>query len=354
MTLRGILLAAALAGSLGAVPAHAALLCDTPPCQVVLEFPGGGSIEPEQGAEIAFGAGGVLLLGDGGSIVYGSDGFGEPATTGSEVPDMGGGGRIVLGPGGSIHFGPGGRVHTGDGGQLAAPDGSRLLIDGALTVDIDADASVHLGRLQNSGEYYFEAQYIEATGEPAPFDIVTRNDSAARIAVNSRGTIHVESLNDDGSGMVFSTPGDSSEPPATSPPPGGAGSGAVISVGSGSISIGDFDPGIVTASPGAISIGTGVFLPPVYAGTITAVGDGVLVPAPAVPTAPPVIVIDPLSRLLTSRYSRAAPADEPAGSFPRNAAMAGSEGGGEGGGAFPALILLLLGGLRYAARRPRR
>lgn len=310
--------AALLLALLASPPLQAALLCEQPPCKVVFEFPAGGSIAPDQGMAITFGSGGQLVLGSGGTIDYGADGSGEPATTGSEVPDLSAGGRIVLGQGGSIHFGEGGRLSTGESGQIEAPDGSAVQVNSARMIDIDAEASVHIGKVKTSGSILIEGESID-TG-PAPFHFVTANDPEAQFAVRSRRTVFIESFEADRSIVLESTqqnpppPQDSSPPqtpPSDTPPPEDTGCGGSSGGGTGS------------GSSGSLTISS---------------GDGAAVNDPSLNSGSP-------SQICSPTIS--------GGEFTAGPAVLVEPAGGSGGGAFPSLLLALFGALRYAARRLR-
>jgi len=359
MTLRGILLAAGLAAALaGAASARAASLCEAELCAIRLDFPAGGAIDTPAGATITFGSGGLLQLGDGGVFEPGSGGSITPAPVAGQPPDMSGGGTIVLGEGGALRFGAQGLLDTAGQGQLQLADGSELWVRSARFATIHASAAARFGRIASAGTVHLEGESISDGDHSTPIHFtMAPGDTGSRFELVAAGPLRFESLESAGMIELHGGGGDlhfNQLPTSPGVSAGGSASAGLTAI-AGTLTIGDglYDGALITV--GGISIEPVMLSPmlsPTLIGpiTITPVEGGVLVPAPVV-LAPQVIVIDPLSQLLTSRYPRAAPADEPAGSMPR-AAMAGAEGAG--GGAFPALFLLLLGGLRYAARRPRR
>lgn len=305
-------LAAALLLACGA--SQAALLCEAAPCRVELQFGEGGAIEAPAGVTISFGPGGLLDLGGGGSIDYGSGGGAEPATTGTAVPDLSAGGRIVLGPGGSIHFGDGGRLLGGDTAQVEAPDGAAVEFRAARRVEIDSEASVHVGTLSRFEQVLLEGAQVNVGSAPAPFRFGGTTDGD--FSLRSAGTAWVESLDDssDGrnDGVVISAPGDIE-----------AGGGSAPPSSDGSITVG----GDTSAPPGAggiVVVGGGPASPSVE-GPISAGGGTVETTGGSVTPG-----------TITVTEAQIQPLDS-----------------GNGGGAFPGLLLALFAALG-CARRARR
>jgi len=208
-----------------------------------------------------------------------------------------------------------------------------VLVNAARVIDIDSDASVHVGRIQTSGSLRAEGEYIDTA--PAPFHFVTADDPEAQFALRSRATVFIESIDAQESVTVVASPQDPppDTPPTATPPPedtgcdgasggsAGSGSSGSITATSGDGSTSDAPPSNPDSSSQVCSSG------PISGGEIS---------GPVEETAP---------------AAAPAPSGEtaPAGSPTLAASTDGS-----GGGAFPGLFLLLLGALRHATRRPRR
>lgn len=229
---RLLLCAALLAAPAGAL---AAQLCDGSPCSVQMEFPGGGSIETDAGAQLVFGSGGQITLGTGGTIEPGPGGSVTPAAAAGTTPDMSSGGSITLGPGGAIHFGAGGSLGSGDGGQISVDDAGKLDVRAARTLAVRSALSVHVGDLAANSVTVEAAGALGNASIPINF-LAAEGDADSQLSIQSDQEISIHNVNggtvvvSSGSGAAGGGSGSSS----AGGTPSGSSSGSSLTACSGS------------------------------------------------------------------------------------------------------------------------